>query len=237
MKLKQSALGVALVLFAGAATAASVDFRQEYKHEQESYASRFKVSGGVGNVYFGVEAKQNGNIFEDWRSGDNEFEIGYKYKINDKLYLQPGMPVTFSSTNVTYKPQIRVGYKFDSGLVAKFRYRHEFRYYQEGSSTTGRDGNKYSSVNKSKLTANLDYKWNYWQFGLEGNYTEDFFNEIYKTGQNGQYDWDYNLKIGYKGKDWAWRPYVEFGNVNCSSSCSEDATRQLRSRVGITYSF
>ncbi len=56
-------------------------------------------------------------------------------------------------------------------------------------------------------------------------------------GNNGKYEWDYNLKIGYKESGWKWRPYIELGNVQCTSSSCDDDTRQLRSRIGITYSF
>ena len=68
-------------------SAASLDFRQEYKHESETYASRVKLGAGVGNMYFGVEAMQKGKPFSEWESKGNEFDFGYKYKIDDNQSL------------------------------------------------------------------------------------------------------------------------------------------------------
>jgi hypothetical protein len=212
---------VALVASASI-SAASLDFRQEYKHESETYASRVKLGAGVGNMYFGVEAMQKGKPFSEWQSNGNEFDFGYKYKIDDNWMLIPGMPITFFPGHVTYKPQLRAQYSFDSGFVTKLRYRHEFRNFSDDR----------SSEQKSKVTANLDYKYNGFQFGLEANYEKGLDDQV--LFDNGDTNWDALFKLGYKGEDWSWRPYVEFANVSVSSSSSD---RQLRSRIGITYSF
>lgn len=226
------AIAIASTLFVGGVSAASLDFREEYKHGQEDFAGRVKIGGSAGNHYFGVEAKHSGHLGELERA-DNEFEYGYNFNLDEHWRIQMSMPVTFGSTSVTYKPQVRVQYKFDSGLVTKLRYRHEFRNYSDGNSTTGRDGEKYDFVSRSKLTGNLDYNWNDWQLGFEANYAQDLINDEWKMGTNEKYEWDYNFKIGYKESDWNWRPYIELGNVQHTA---EDS-RQLRSRVGITYSF
>lgn len=223
-KYNKIALAVVSTLFAGSLAAASLDVRQEYKHDSESYASRVKIGGGVGNHYFGVEAKQKGQPFSEWEAGDNEFEYGYKFQVTDHWLIQPSMPITFSSDKVTYKPQVRVQYAFDSGIKAKLRYRHEIRDYTDESGE--------STEQKSKVTGNLDYNYENLQFGFEANYEKGLDDQVYFN--NKDMNWDMNLKIGYKESDWAWRPYVEFGNVSVSST-SDD--RQLRSRVGVTYSF
>ena len=212
-----------LTLVASASvSAASLDFRQEYKHESETYASRVKLGAGVGNMYFGVEAMQKGKPFSEWESKGNEFDFGYKYKIDDSWTLIPGMPITFFPGHVTCKPQLRAQYSFDSGVVTKLRYRHEFRNFSDDR----------SAEQKSKITANLDYKYNGFQFGLEANYEKGLDDQV--LFDNGDTNWDALFKLGYKGEDWSWRPYVEFANVSVSSSSSD---RQLRSRIGITYSF
>ena len=223
-KYNKIALAVVSTIFAGNLAAGSLDVRQEYKHDSESYASRVKIGGGVGNHYFGVEAKQKGQPFSEWESGDNEFEYGYKFQVTDHWLIQPSMPITFSSDKVTYKPQVRVQYAFDSGVKAKLRYRHEFRDYTDESGE--------SSEQKSKVTGNLEYNYENLQLGFEANYEKGLDDQVYFN--NKDMNWDMNLKIGYKEADWAWRPYVEFGNVSVSST-SDD--RQLRSRVGVTYSF
>ncbi|MEH0666152.1 porin [Vibrio scophthalmi] len=237
-KVSKVSVILASALAAASVSAASLDVRQEYKHDSGDYASRVKMSGSTGNHYFGAETKQKGKPFSDWQAGDNEIEYGYNFNLDDHWRVTVGMPVTFGSDNVTYKPQVRVQYKFDSGITTKLRYRHEFRDYKEGTLKEGRDGNEHSSLNASKITGNVDYTWDTWQFGFEANYKEDFFNDEWSVGnKDGKYEWDFNVKIGYKASGSAWRPYVEFGNVQCNSSCDDSTDRQLRSRVGITYSF
>ncbi|CAH0528726.1 oligogalacturonate-specific porin KdgM family protein [Vibrio hippocampi] len=233
------AIGVISVVAVSSVSAASLDFRQEYRNKQDQYNSRVKISGSSGKHFFGLEAKQTGKPFSDIERGDNEFEYGYRFDLDKHWRIQPSMPITFANGNTTYKPQVRVQYKFDNGLTAQLRYRHQFRNYSEDNTTTGRDGEKYGYVNSSKITANLNWNVGYWQFGLEGNYDEDFISDKWSKGTNGQYEWDYNLKVGYKQKGWDWRPYFELGNIGCASSACEDdrGSRQLRSRVGITYSF
>ncbi|WP_394154196.1 oligogalacturonate-specific porin KdgM family protein [Vibrio maritimus] len=223
LKNKTYALTIVIAaLFGTSVSAASLDFRQEYKHDSKDYASRVKLAAGVGNMYFGVEAMQSGKPFSEWQSKGNEFDFGYNYKVDEHWSLIPGMPITFSDGHVTYKPQLRAQYSFDSGLVTKLRYRHEFRNFSD----------ERSSEQKSKVTANLDYKYNGFEFGLEGNYEKGLDDQT--LFDNGDTNWDALFKIGYKGPDWSWRPYVEFANVSVASDSSD---RQLRSRVGITYSF
>ncbi|MCF7352570.1 oligogalacturonate-specific porin KdgM family protein [Vibrio sp. CK2-1] len=215
--------------------AASVDYRHEYKHGTESNGDRIKIGGStkveLGTHYYSVEMKFNGKSesygYQDLERGDSEFVYEFKHYITDKFYVQPGMPITFGEERVTYKPQLRIGYDFDSGITTKLRYRHEFRDYTDDSKYNG------DTWQKSKVTANLDYTWNNMiQFGFEANY-EKAHEDIWTLYDNDTWNYDYNLKIGYKN-DSNWRPYVEFGNVSESSSTDK---RQLRSRVGITYSF
>ncbi|MFM2587118.1 oligogalacturonate-specific porin KdgM family protein [Vibrio sp. TBV020] len=233
----QIALAIAATLFAGSISAASLDFREEYKHDSEDWAGRIKIGGNTGNHFYGVEMKHTGNLSELQR-GDSEFEYGYNFKLDDNWRITTSMPITFGNEAVTYKPQVRVQYKFDSGITTKLRYRHEFRNYADGKTSTGLDGQQHDSLNAGKITGNIEYNWNAWQFGLEGNYKEDFFSDEWKLGnRDGKYEWDYNMKIGYKAEGWDWRPYVEFGNVQCNSSCDDSSSRQLRSRIGVTYSF
>lgn len=216
--------------------AASVDIRHEYKHGNEKNNNRIKIGGSTKGEYvkhyYSVEMKFNAREgtygFEDLERGDSEVVYELKYYVTDQFYLQPGMPITMGEDRVTYKPQLRVGYEFDSGITTKLRYRHEFRDWTDAE-------NNGDTWQKSKVTANLDYTWNNMiQFGLEANYEKAHEGkEVWRLYDNKTWNYDYNLKIGYKN-DSNWRPYVEFGNVSESSSTDK---RQLRSRVGLTYSF
>ncbi|KHT65574.1 porin [Photobacterium gaetbulicola] len=214
-------LSVMSALMSFSASSAFLDYRQEYKHDQELWASKIKLGAGVGKHYFGVESQQKGHIFDDWKANVSEFEYGYRHTINENWRVIPATLVTFTNSGVTYKPQVQVQYLFDSGVVTKLRYRHQFKDLVEKD-----------NQQTSQVTANLAYNYNAFQFELSGNYWKslddiDMFN-------NKDSNWDANFKLGYREKDWSLRPYLELGNISVSSDSSD---RQLRSRVGITYSF
>ncbi|QIA65490.1 porin [Vibrio astriarenae] len=202
-------------------SAAFLDYRQEYKHDSDAWASKIKLGTGIGNHFFGVESQQKGHIFDGWKANVSEFEYGYRHRINESWRVIPATLVTFTNSGVTYKPQVQVQYFFDTGIVTKLRYRHQFK-----------DLVDQDNQQTSQITANLAYNHNAFQFELSGNYWKslddiDMFN-------NKDSNWDANFKLGYREKDWSLRPYVELGNVSVSSKSSD---RQLRSRVGLTYSF
>ncbi|CAH0528861.1 oligogalacturonate-specific porin KdgM family protein [Vibrio hippocampi] len=222
LNIQKTTIASLMLLVASSVSAASLDFRQEYKHDTEDYSSRVKVGAGVGNHFFGVEAMQKGKPFSEWESKGNEFEYGYKYKLTNKWTLIPSLPVTFFDGSASYKPQLRAQYKFDSGLVTKIRYRHQFREFSDD-----RD-----METLSYITANLNYNINGFQLGLEANYTKGHDDQVFFD--KGDTNWDAGIWIGYKKADWNWRPYVQFTDVSVSSQSNE---RQLRSRIGITYSF
>ncbi|WP_174208828.1 oligogalacturonate-specific porin KdgM family protein [Vibrio rumoiensis] len=216
------------------ATAASLDYRHEYKFGTNQNADRIKIGGSTktetGQHNYSVEMKffgKTGNYaYNELERGDSEFVYSYKYNINEHWYIEPGMPITFGEDKTTYKPQVRVGYAFDSGIVAKLRYRHEFQDYTENK-------NNGDTWQKGKITANLDYTWNNMiQMTFEANY-EISYEDEYKLWDDGKTGYDYDLKLGWKNSS-NWRPYVQFGNVGVSSRTDQ---RQLRSRVGIVYSF
>ncbi|MEZ8094267.1 oligogalacturonate-specific porin KdgM family protein [Photobacterium swingsii] len=233
-KLNTVTLAVIAAVCAGSASAASVDFRHEYKHDRKEHSNRIKMSASTNDFYYGVEMKfvagkdsndEYSGPFQNMKQNGSEFDFGYVYKVTDQFYLQPGMPITFGTDSVTFKPQLRVGYKFDSGITAKLRYRHEFRQFE--------DATEKDNQQKSKVTANLDYSYEQFQFGLESNYEKAQTDDVVYYN-NKDYNWDVNMKLGYKIPDSDWRPYVEFGNISVSSDSDK---RQLRSRVGVTYSF
>ncbi|OEF23308.1 oligogalacturonate-specific porin KdgM family protein [Vibrio rumoiensis] len=237
-KLNKITLAATTLLLATSAVsvnAASLDYRHEYKHDTESNGDRIKIGGStkveLGTHYYSVEMKFNGKDgsygYQDLERGDSEFEYSFKYFVNDNFYLQPGMPITMGDQRVTYKPQLRVGYEFDSGITAKLRYRHEFRDFTDEKENG-------ETWQKSKVTANLTYTWNSTvQFDFETNYEKAREGDNWLLYDGKDWNYDYNLKVGYKN-DSNWRPYFELGNVSVSSKSDE---RQLRSRVGLTYSF
>ncbi|MCL9774426.1 oligogalacturonate-specific porin KdgM family protein [Vibrio methylphosphonaticus] len=260
MKLKQSALGVALVLLAGSAAATSLDYRTEYKHESEDWAHRIKISDSTkafgGKLAFGVEQKfqseQNDNELKSqdfWKGverGDSEFSWDWTKSVGEsgKWYIQPGMPVTFGSTKTTWKPQFRVGYKADFGLTTALRYRHELQMFNKNASSAtlaggaGKVERADSTVQQGKLTLTGSYKFakdssfKDLKLSYEANYNYNY-DDIRLSNDN-NWEWDLGIKAGYVIGDF--QPYLELWTIKGQDGSSTDE-RQLRTRAGIKYSF
>lgn len=228
------ALVVASTLLASTATGATLDYRAEYKHDSDKYAHRIKMGGGTNlteetKLYFGVEQKfasdKDGDVYNQLERGDSEFDWGIRHKLDEKWYIQPGMPITFGDEKTTYKPQLRVGYIADFGLTTALRYRHEFRNYTDSD-----------TIQRGKMTLTGAYKFSdeslkNLQLSYEANYVKSYDDEI--VDNDNDYEWDLGMKIGYKMDNF--RPYVEFWSATAGDNTDND--RQLKSRVGITYSF
>ncbi|YCO05118.1 oligogalacturonate-specific porin KdgM family protein [Vibrio sp. VNB-15] len=246
-------LFVTTALLAGTASAATIDYRAEYKHKDEDYAHRIKIGGSTKidnqvKLNLSVEQKFNSNDKNDFwnqvEAGDSEFDWSVRYQINKQWFVQPGMPLTFGDEKTTYKPQIRVGYKSTFGLSTALRYRHEFQVYtDDAGSKTLTDGTSVSVAGKTveqgkwTLTGSYDMR----QFGhelldnvklsYEINYNKNYDEVRLSDGKDSE--WDAGLIMGYQMGDF--RPYVEFWTVDYGSSAEDD--RQMRTRLGIKYSF
>ncbi|GEA59224.1 oligogalacturonate-specific porin KdgM family protein [Vibrio comitans] len=251
MKNNKIALAVVASLFAGSVSAGSLNYRAEYKHNEETYAQRIKIGESVTiadktKLYFSVEQKfQSSDTTDFWNEmtrGDSEFDWGVRWDLN-KWYIQPGMPITFGDQRTTYKPQLRVGYKASFGLTTALRYRHEFREYSSnysGSDRTLVDGSQPTTAGKTyqegKWTLTGSYRFSQeslknLRLSYEANYMHNY--DDVRLYNNTNENWDLGLIVGYQfGKI---RPYMEFWNVKDSGSTTDD--RQLRTRVGIAYSF
>ncbi|WP_261836433.1 oligogalacturonate-specific porin KdgM family protein [Vibrio ishigakensis] len=224
---------------AASVNAGSLDYRAEYKHESETYAQRIKIGSSVkisdpAKLYFSVEQKfqsnDTGDFWNEVERGDSEFDWGVAYNLDKNWYIQPGMPITFADNKTTYKPQFRIGYKADFGLTTALRYRHEFQKFTA-------DKNDGDTIQQGKITLTGSYKftdeaWKNLQLSYEANYNHNYDDVILSNNDN--WEWDLGVKIGYKIDNF--RPYVEFWNIKGDDGKTTD-DRQLRTRVGITYSF
>ncbi|MCL1142172.1 oligogalacturonate-specific porin KdgM family protein [Shewanella gaetbuli] len=207
------------------ASAASIDFRHEYKGETDQHASRIKMGNTFdNNLSISLELKfkgENGEFMDNLQSNGTEIDVGYKIKLNDEWTLAPGMPIEFGNSGSTYKPQIRLTYQPAAlkGWSFSGRYRLDLK--------PGEDIKRY----RHRYTANIVYKYNLWSFNFEGNYYYAD-NSEYLLYDDDRTNYENNLTINYKmGK---WTPWVEFGDVSISNDSND---RELRSRVGIRYSF
>ncbi|MDC5806449.1 oligogalacturonate-specific porin KdgM family protein [Vibrio europaeus] len=218
-------LAVAATLFAGSLSAASFDVRHEYKHSTEQHATRVKMGDSIGNFYYSGELKfkgEKGKFLEDLKNNGWELDLGYRYKFgeNNNWTLQPGMPIEGRESGMTYKPQLRLTYDLDSveGLSLSGRYRYDIRQNIEAD-----------DQRRHRLTGNVNYRMDDWRFGFEANYYKADGYDIFDNS-----DTNYELNATARRHFGQWAPYIEFGDVNVDSTSDK---RELRSRVGLTYSF
>ncbi|MFA0255174.1 N-acetylneuraminic acid outer membrane channel protein NanC [Vibrio breoganii] len=224
--LNKVTLALLTTVAATSVSAASLNVRHEYKSHTEQHSTRIKMGDSIGNFYFSGELKfkgADGDFMKDLQNNGWELDLGYRYKIDGTNWtIQPGMPIEGRSAGMTYKPQLRATYALESvdGLSLSARYRYDIRTHSNGDSTQFRH----------RITGNVNYSVADWKFGFEANYYDAEDSWILWDGKSENYE--LNLTAGRKFGDWY--PYVEFGDVNASST---SATRELRSRVGLTYSF
>lgn len=211
--------------------AASIDFRHEYKGKSEQHASRIKMSNTFeNNLSVDLELKfkgADGEFMNDLQQNGSELALSYKYAINNEWALQPGMPIEFGTNVTTYKPQFRVTYTPEAieGLSVSGRYRLDIK-SDHGEASADID-NKF----RDRYTFNLGYSIDKLSLGLEMNYYQSHDSSyILYDGKDTNYE--NNVTASYKMGNWT--PWVEFGDVNRDSNSD---VRELRSRVGIRYSF
>ncbi|WP_299686591.1 oligogalacturonate-specific porin KdgM family protein [uncultured Vibrio sp.] len=223
--LNKVTLALLTTVAATSVSAASLNIRHEYKSHTEQHSTRLKMGDSIGNFYFSGELKfkgADGDFMKDLQNNGWEFDFGYKYKLtNSNWTLQPGMPIESRTGGMTYKPQLRATYDMQSvdGLSLSARYRHDIKTYSTGEDTE----------NRHRLTGNVNYSVADWKFGFEANYYNAIGYDIYN---NTEENYELNLTAGRKIGNWY--PFVEFGDVSTSA---ESATRELRSRVGLSYNF
>lgn len=223
--LNKVTLSLLTALAATSVSAASFDIRHEYKSHTEQHATRIKMGDSIGNFYYSGELKfkgADGDFMKDLKNNGWELDLGYRYRVDGTNWtIQPGMPIEGRESGMTYKPQLRATYALESvdGLSLSARYRYDIKTYSNGDSTEFRH----------RLTGNVNYRLDDWRFGFEANYYNADGYNIYDNGEE-----NYELNASVRRHFGSWAPYVEFGDVSTSSSKS---TRELRSRVGLTYSF
>ncbi|MDN2663487.1 oligogalacturonate-specific porin KdgM family protein [Psychromonas sp. 14N.309.X.WAT.B.A12] len=247
MKLQNKLIfAVATTVLSGAASAATIDFRHEYKADNEQQASRVKLSNNFRpvedmkdlKVNLGLEMKfasfDKTDTFDDTYLTETELDMGLTYRIG-KWQIKPGMPIALTDRKRTFKPQIRIVYKSDFGLQTALRYRHEFANYSDPTDgdTNVETGNKVNRPTKSKVTLTGSYKVESMP-DLKLSYEANYVKSWDKVKQFDNKDWEYDagIIVGYQFGDW--RPFAEIWTVDEGSSSSK---RQARYRAGIKYSF
>lgn len=244
MKLRNKlALAISATIFAGAASAATIDYRHEWRVESKKQANRVKLSTGFKinrklTTNVGVEMKfasnDATNAFDEVVLTETELDLGLSYKLNKNLQIRPGMPIAMTDEKTTLKPQVRVVYRANNGITTGLRYRHEFANYIEGEGDTNQEtGLSDQHPQKSKVTLTGSYKIRALpnlKLSYEANYIKSW-NNVNLFDEN---DWEYDagVIVGYQFGNW--QPYTEFWTIDKDSKASN---RELKWRAGMTYKF
>ena len=246
MKLQNKLIfAVATTVLASAASAAQIDFRHEWRANDHREKSRVKLGTGfkiesVDNLKANIgmemkfESTDRTKTLSEITLTETELDLGLTYRIG-KWQIKPGMPIALTDRKITYKPQLRLVYKSDFGLITALRYRHEFANYSDPTDgdTNVETGKTINRPTKSKVTLTGAYKIDSLP-NLKLSYEANYIKSWDKVRQFNNKDWEYDagIVVGYQFGDW--RPFAEIWTVDESSSSS---SRQARYRAGIKYKF
>ncbi|QIA65453.1 hypothetical protein GT360_18100 [Vibrio astriarenae] len=209
------------LLVSASASAAFFDYKNEYFHKDDVWRTKFNLGAAFGPHSVYINPTANGLPFDDMSILIVDVAYGYNKRLNKNWRLNPGFLTTFGKTATTYKPQFHVHYQADNRMMAKLRYRHNFREFTDGN-----------SEQMGQITAHFGYNGEKLVTYVYGNLYKGYDGQDLYDNKDTNYELNYYL--GYNLKQWSIRPYVEFSDVLVNKN--SDA-RQLRSRVGFTYSF
>ncbi|WP_028455973.1 oligogalacturonate-specific porin KdgM family protein [Chitinilyticum litopenaei] len=240
MNTKLIALTLALTT-AAAAQAASIDFRGQYRTGQERWESRFllghELDNGLGGTieYTINNSSKAGAGLDDISWKDTEFQLYYKYKLNDTITLLPSVlwDSVKSSNNEVYKVGLQANWAFQPGWRLDGRVRYE--YNNEPSANLNRqidndDWTRTDITLRNTINKEFDAYYNFrWDHKLS--------NYAFANGSKNNYE--HNIGGGYKITKNV-RLHGEFGyvgEVQDPNAPRGVLTDDWRFRLGATYTF
>lgn len=219
--------GLASLFVSYCSQAVTFDYRHEVKPEESMNADRFLISHTFeNNLSISSEAKWGGYAsgdrpYDDLVSRGNELGIGYKYKVNDKLDLQPSASIDSGKDASTYKFNLKGSYKLPYNFYIAERYRYGDK-EKEATKTT-------EHYHQSDFY--VGYTWN--QFKFEYDFV--FKKTDYQSYKNTHRDYEHNFCIQYK-VDSHWTPFTEIGYVPYKPTGGVYGDEwQARYRIGVKY--
>lgn len=219
-----------MLFLAQVASAASLDYRHDYKHHTDQHSNRLKLGFEKGVVYYNFvtsfatakNADGSQDMFGRIKDPSGRLEIGTKHSFKDNWYVRPGLRLGGGKGFHTTDAQVRIGYSFQQQPVkAYFQYRRQMKH------------NHSSGVKadvKNKITLLLSYSQGPNVYSLKSSLVK---SERYKVFGNNKTDYDYIL--GYQRQ---FTPALS-ANINFAdvSSGSHSKTRQWMTRAGFKYKF
>ncbi|KPM01591.1 porin [Vibrio splendidus] len=213
-----------------------IDYRHEYLTEDRKNYDRVMFgnffSSGLGVMAELRYATGEGHEKDEWDPSDLTnngmgLSVVYKFKPlgNKKFWLEPMFWLDSSKWWSTYEYGLTAGYDFSK----QWRLSGRFRYDMDQATS---DSEAYGNTDRNNKRYDVWLKFNPEGSDLRFTLNGVFYDNDYITFNNGKTDYAIDLKVGYKVG--SWEPYVRLGDKRASKTNDD---RQLRYRVGLTYSW
>ncbi len=238
MKIKY-VLAVLCAAFAVQVQAASVDVRGQYKTGSERYESRVllahDLSNGIGGTieYTVNNTSKTGEGIDQWLWADTEFQLYYKYKLNDAVTLIPSVLVDVLKDKPTdggevYKFGMQANWAFAPTWRLDGRLRYEYKNFETKNLAKQMDNDNRTRMEwwlRKAASAEVDAYYNFrWDHKL---------NDYQYVNKSSNY-FEHNVGVSYKLTP-AFKPYTEIGYLGDTANAQQDA--EWRIRIGAAYSF
>ncbi|QLG87196.1 hypothetical protein HQ393_02440 [Chitinibacter bivalviorum] len=217
------------------AHALSIDFRGQYKTGSEAYESRFlfghDFANGIGGSieYTMNNTSKSGEGIDQVNWKDTEYQIYYKYKLNDTVTLIPSALIdVVRSKGDIYKIGLQANWAFAPSWRFDSRLRYEYKDYESKDLSKHLDHDNTTRMDlwlRKAVNEQIDTYYNFrWDYKLN-NY--EYVNKSPNYFEN-------NLGVSYKVTP-AFKPYAEIGYLGDTANAQQDA--EWRIRIGAGYSF
>ncbi|WP_157669767.1 oligogalacturonate-specific porin KdgM family protein [Chitinibacter sp. GC72] len=234
---KKYLLATVLAALALNAQAASLDVRGQYRTEQEKYETRYllshELSNGIGGgvEYVVDHTSKAGEGLDQARWKETEFELYYKYKLNDTVTLLPSVLFQDSkSSGDIAKVGLRANWAFAPTwrLDGRLRYEHKTRDTKDLSKKWDNDDTTRTDLwLRKSVNTEIDTYYNFrWDHKLADYAYPDKSEDLF----------EHNVGATYKLNK-TFRPYAEFGYLPDALVKNKKLTDDWRIRVGTTINF
>lgn len=213
-----------------------IDYRHEYLDKSRSHADRVEFgtffSNGIGLLgelrYNTNEGKKDKFDPSGFTNNGHGLSVLYRFKPVDdkKLWLEPSFWLDSTSFWTTYEYGLTAGYDFSKEWKVSGRFRYDMDKATAKSLSYGNEDR-----NNRRYDIWIDYRPNNTLFQYQLNLV--YYDNNYKTWNNGNKNYAVSFKTAYKMGSWT--PYVSVADYKGIDKTSSN--RQLRWRLGLTYSF
>ncbi|MGR5144370.1 oligogalacturonate-specific porin KdgM family protein [Photobacterium sp. DNB23_23_1] len=227
-KTKIFVLALTSMIASTSVSAATLMLRQEHKSNDQvdanTNATLVKIGGSIGNTFIGTQIIHKGKNLNNYTLGSTEMQLGYRYDVNDDVRLVPQLQVTAVSSGIIYTPMAAMVYKLGGGFSLEPKYKHKFH-------VGVKDGEYNDTKQTSQYQMNLNYAKDALRLGIQYDYHKALDGQTMYNNKG--FKQELELKAYYQVAK-GLTPFVTFAGVPEGNKSDK---YQLRSRVGLLYSF